>query len=187
LINVLIAGGSGEFGSELTRAFLADSAYQVSVLSRAGSQSKTLDDLRERGARIVHADYDQHSDLVRAMQGIDILVSAIFYRSVEKWQPILFRAAKDAGVRRIVPSDFAPNTPEIQTVLHSNPDDVARQLAETGLEYTRYYCGWFYNYLTTSLVGVDLDQHRADIIGAGNTPISIVHQSDVAHFVAASL
>ncbi|RKP08015.1 hypothetical protein THASP1DRAFT_9975, partial [Thamnocephalis sphaerospora] len=185
MINVLVAGGSGQFGCELVQAFLTDDAYHVKVLSRAGSQHKSLDDLCERGVHIATADYSRHEDLVCAMRGTDILVSAIHYRSIEKWQPYLIRAAKDAGVRRVVPALFESDV--MQSLTYRDPGEAMRQISDAQLEYTRYNCGWFYNYLATPFIGIDLPHQKATVIGEGNTLISFMLSSDLARFVAASL
>ncbi|RKP09824.1 hypothetical protein THASP1DRAFT_9203, partial [Thamnocephalis sphaerospora] len=179
--------GSGGLGSRLARAFLADGDYRVSVLSRIGSQSEALDSLRLQGASIAPVDYHQQDQLVKALQGADILVCALDYVTAMELQPALVQAAKAAGVRRIVPSDFSDESAELHSLYSEDPGAIVRMAEELQLEYTRYYCGIFYCYAVAPHVGMDVENHKAIVVGKGNTSFSLVHRDDLARFVAASL
>ncbi|RKP09822.1 hypothetical protein THASP1DRAFT_28371 [Thamnocephalis sphaerospora] len=123
VINVVVAGGSGILGSRVVRALLAEGGYQVSVLSRTDSKNENLDRLSKQGAGIIAVDYCRYDDLVRALQGADILVCVLSHDAATKLQPALFRAAKEAGVRRVVPSDYVPDVAELQAATYENPAD----------------------------------------------------------------
>ncbi|RKP09826.1 hypothetical protein THASP1DRAFT_4382, partial [Thamnocephalis sphaerospora] len=186
-INIAVAGGSGDLGSRLVRALLADGSYRVSVLARANPDNKVLDNLRKQGASIVIVDYHLHDELVQALQEIDILVCTLYYGAIQELQPLLIRAAAAAGVRRFVPCDFVDESIELQSIAHEDPDAVRRDIVKAQLEYTRYYCGTFYRYLPTLSLGIDLKNRTATIVGKGDKPISLVHDEDLARFIAASL
>ncbi|RKP09823.1 hypothetical protein THASP1DRAFT_22370 [Thamnocephalis sphaerospora] len=187
IINVTIAGGSGDLGGKLVQAFLADDSYQVNVLSRVNSDSKGLDQLRKQGVSVITVDYNQFDELVKALQGTDILICTLHYAIVDELQPVLFRAAKAAGVRRVVPSDFSSENEAFQRLVCPDPAATERNIIEAQLEYTRYFCGAFYCYLTTSHVGVNLENRSVTVVGKGDKPFSLAHQEDLARFVAASL
>lgn len=69
-------------------------------------------------------------------------------------------------------------------------------LKKTSLEHTRFYMGFFLDYWgyprvptyqTPMIMAVDIENEVAALPGSGNTPVSFVHSSDIAKFVAASL
>ncbi|RKP04454.1 NmrA-like family-domain-containing protein [Thamnocephalis sphaerospora] len=187
LLNILIAGGTGRFGGMLVDALLADGAYKVGVLSRIGTQSKALDSLRERGVHIVHVDYDSHVSLVEAMQGTDTLVCTLDYGSAVKLQDALFRAAKDAGVSRVVPSEYGPDSPGMLQLMYEDPASMERSIKDLQLEYTRYFAGNFYEYLTSPEGGIDIPLRNALVFGNIDVPMAAIRGRDVARFMAASL
>ncbi|RKP04426.1 hypothetical protein THASP1DRAFT_7935, partial [Thamnocephalis sphaerospora] len=187
IINVTVAGGSGELGRKFVRAFLADGDYRVSVLSRADSQSEALDSLRQQGVSVISVDYNQRDELVQALQGADILVCTLDYVTGMSLQPTLVQAAKAAGVRRFVPSDFADESPELDALYSADTGAIVRIIEEHQLEYTRYFCGMFYCYLATPDVGIDVKNRKATVVGKGDAPLSLVNRDDIARFVAASL
>lgn len=61
-------------------------------------------------ASIIDVPTASHEELVKMLQGVDIVVSFIGAGAFESQKP-LFKAAKDAGVGRVVPSDFGPACP----------------------------------------------------------------------------
>lgn len=67
--------------------------------------------LKERGIKIVPIDLGgNHDELVAALEGIDTVISAIHFQSLDDEIP-LSNAAKRAGVKRYVPCFFATIAP----------------------------------------------------------------------------
>uniref|UniRef100_A0A0D2Y6E7 NmrA-like domain-containing protein n=1 Tax=Fusarium oxysporum (strain Fo5176) TaxID=660025 RepID=A0A0D2Y6E7_FUSOF len=67
--------------------------------------------LKERGIKIVPIDLGgNHDELVAALEGIDTVISAIHFQSLDDEIP-LSNAAKGAGVKRYVPCFFATIAP----------------------------------------------------------------------------
>lgn len=67
--------------------------------------------LKEKGIKIVAIDLQGNQDeLVAALKGIDIVISAIYYQALQDEIP-LSTAAKAAGVKRYVPCFFATIAP----------------------------------------------------------------------------
>jgi uncharacterized protein YbjT (DUF2867 family) len=108
---VTVAGGTGTLGYAIAEAFLNDGSYNVKILRRKPeSENEKAKLLASKGAEIIYADYSQHDDLVKALKGTDVVVSALnfdpkgasFYDS----QAPLLAAAKDASVKRFIPSEF---------------------------------------------------------------------------------
>lgn len=79
----------------------------ITALTRPESIEKPVNiTLKERGVKIVPADLQGPQDeLVRLLSGIDVVISAIYFGSLEDEVP-LANAAKIAGVKRFVQSAF---------------------------------------------------------------------------------
>lgn len=67
----IVIGGGGFIGSHLTDALLREPGYQVTVFDRPGASN--LDPLKEKGARIFLGDFLNVQDLVRAVEGNEII------------------------------------------------------------------------------------------------------------------
>ncbi|RKP09892.1 hypothetical protein THASP1DRAFT_13647 [Thamnocephalis sphaerospora] len=186
-INVLVAGGTGYLGYKLVNALLDDGAYSVAVLARVGTRGENLENIKKRNIRLITVDYGNHAELVQAMQGIDIVASMVDYHAVGEPQFALIRAAKAAGVRRFVPSDFSSNVDTMQRMIHDDPAALERLINEVGIEYTRYFVGFSYAYLFSPFMGIDLENKAFRIIGDGSAAVSIIYSDDIAKYIAASL
>jgi hypothetical protein len=68
-------------------------------------------------AHIIDVPSAKHEELVELLRGVDYLVSFVGGNGIES-QKQLFRAAKDANVSRVVPSDFSINCPPGLMLLH---------------------------------------------------------------------
>lgn len=58
--------------------------------------------LKERGAGDINSPKEE---LVAALKGVDMVISAVLYYSEIPSQMVLVDAAKEAGVKRFVPND----------------------------------------------------------------------------------
>jgi hypothetical protein len=84
---------------------LLSSGFKVSVLTRDASKTKSS------GTQAIETDYSEAS-LLEALKDQDAVVSTIGALGTLA-QIKLIDAAIAAGVKRFIPSDFAPNTPEL--------------------------------------------------------------------------
>jgi hypothetical protein len=110
---VTIAGGTGTLGYAISEAFLNDGSYKVKILRRKPeNENEKAKLLASKGAEIVYADYNQKDELVNALKGTDVLVSAV---CIDKKTAVtgfgdiqspLLAAAKEASVKRFIPSEF---------------------------------------------------------------------------------
>lgn len=71
----VVLGGGGFIGSHITDALLKEPGYQVTVFDRPGAIY--LDQLKESGAKIIVGDFLNVQDLVRAVQGNDVIFHLI--------------------------------------------------------------------------------------------------------------
>jgi nucleoside-diphosphate-sugar epimerase len=102
---VIIAGSTGYIADPAIKAILAstDPVFDVTILTRAGS-SKPPPNVP--GAKIVPVDYNDHHALVRAVSGADAILSFIASAEAKAVDRLLLKAAQEAGVRRIFPSEY---------------------------------------------------------------------------------
>ncbi len=105
---VLLVGASGMLGGAITKAVLERADLTLRVLMRSGKPEAAAV-LRAAGVEIAEGDVMDPSSLAGAVEGIDVVVSAlpndpnVFVDGHRN----LVEAADRAGVERLVPSDFS--------------------------------------------------------------------------------
>jgi uncharacterized protein YbjT (DUF2867 family) len=108
---VTIAGATGNVGYAIAEAFLNDGSYNVKILRRKLDENEKAKSLASKGAEILYADFSKKDDLVKVLKGTDVFVSAVYdpsnSTSVYDIQTPLLVAAKEANVKRFIPSEFS--------------------------------------------------------------------------------
>lgn len=101
---LIVAGSSGVLADAILPALLASTSpkFDITVLTRADS-GKTPS---IPGAKVIPVDYDDHQSLVRAVSGADAIVSLLASLPAKEVDLKLLKAAQEAGVRRIFPSEY---------------------------------------------------------------------------------
>lgn len=102
---LIIAGSTGYVADHAIRAILASTKpkFDVTILTRADS-GKTPASIP--GAKILPVDYNNHNGLVKAIAGADAILSFISGPTSKAVDRLLLKAAQEAGVRRIFPSEY---------------------------------------------------------------------------------
>ncbi|GBC02779.1 hypothetical protein RclHR1_04810010 [Rhizophagus clarus] len=189
---VTIAGGTGTLGYHIVEAFLNDGSYDVQILRRKPeTENEKAKLLASKGAKIVYADYDQKDDLVKVLKGTDVFVSAInglvgdeasrFYDN----QIPLLSAAKEASVKRFIPSEFGS---EFEAGVHPFADDKLKfheEVKKSGLEYTIFYTGLFQEFL--GWFGFDVKNKKATFYTDGDKKLNTTSMPDIGKYVVESL
>ncbi|KAJ7471935.1 hypothetical protein FB451DRAFT_1339635 [Mycena latifolia] len=170
--------GGGTFGMPIVKALAAQNASVV-LLSRHG-----LDDAKAKvvpaGVEVVTTDYADAAALAATFteHKVDVVISTIATAAVGA-QTILVDAAKLAGVKLFVPSEFGMAT-DGQS---ENPKEkVAEYIKTVGIPYARVFSGMAIEFLPW-LVGFP-EHGKIRIVGKGEAPISFTSIADVAGFVA---
>src|SRR6266496_3031897 len=89
--NVTIAGGTGTLGYHIAEAFLNDGSYNVKILRRKPeNENEKANLLASKGAEIVYADYSQKDELVNALKGTDVLISAVCMTDKKTMKPTFY-------------------------------------------------------------------------------------------------
>jgi uncharacterized protein YbjT (DUF2867 family) len=100
--NILLIGGTGNLGKHVLAALLADSAFNVTVLSRANSNATFPSNVK-----VIKVDYSDTSALTEALTNQDVVVSTIGGEGLaSNFGEVLVQAALDANVKWFIPSEF---------------------------------------------------------------------------------
>ena len=121
---VLVLGATGRTGQSIVNGLLKSGEFvgatpahrthiltklvqRVAAMVRAASLSKpATEQLRAAGIEIREGDVaDDYEKLKQVVEGVDVLISAVNASAVPLQREI-FRAAKEMGVKRVVPCDF---------------------------------------------------------------------------------
>ena len=118
-------------------SYLSIFLQRVIALSRSDSKPEVAA-LRARGVeiRIANPLTDEPEKLRDTLAGVDILISAII-PSDEDPQPKLFDAAKAAGVKRVIPSDWGTSAPPGVMEAHDHVSSIS--LANIASLHTNSY------------------------------------------------
>jgi uncharacterized protein YbjT (DUF2867 family) len=105
---VALVGGTGRLGALIGSALLDKPDVELRLLVRPGSRDKAAA-LEQRGARVVEGAIGDASVLASLFQGAATVVSALQGGPdvIVDGQRQLLRAARAAGVRRFIPSDYS--------------------------------------------------------------------------------
>ncbi|CAB4426685.1 unnamed protein product [Rhizophagus irregularis] len=186
---VTIAGATGNVGYAIAEAFLNDGSYNVKILRRKLDENEKAKSLNSKGAEIVYADHSQKDDLVKALKGTDVFVSAVFESSnntsLYDIQVPFLLAAKEASVKRFIPSEFSNGYKTTGHVFNDEKFRFREELEKSGLEYTYIHTGLFQEFF--GWFGYDVKNKKAKFYGDGNTKIPSTSLSDIGKYTVETL
>ena len=192
---VLLAGATGMLGARIAHHLEAqDVALRLlirpAVLADPGKRSG-FDPLVVRGAEVVEGDVTDPASLLRATEGVDVVVSALQggREIVVDGQIALARAAAANGVRRILPSDFALDLFKASPGEHPAFDlrrEADEVIASLGMEHVHVLNGAFLDTLVTGggIVEFDDEAGVASFWGTGEERFDATTVDDTARYVA---
>ncbi|USP81228.1 hypothetical protein yc1106_08502 [Curvularia clavata] len=181
--NVIIIGAGGNLGPSVLDAFLKESSFNTSVLSRQSSQSKFPPNVN-----VIRADYDSQDSLKAAFQGQDAVVSLVGGMALGD-QNKLIDAAIAAGVKRFIPSEYGSDTPskrarEIVPIFEAKFATVNYlKSKEKEISWTSIIQGPFFDWgLKVGFLGFDKSSKTATLYDNGEATFSAanLHQIGVA-------
>ena len=119
--------------------------HKIVLLSRS-EQSE----FAAQGVDVRPVDYNNHKQLVEALSDVHTVLSVIGGSpdAIRDAQLATLAAAKEAGVKRFAPSEYAGNTNK-GIDLYAGKEEVWQATRSSGLEYTRFSCGLFMSVLAT--------------------------------------
>ncbi|CCF33129.1 hypothetical protein CH063_05381 [Colletotrichum higginsianum] len=101
---VALAGANGFLGKVLLQVLLQSGRFQLTVLTRKGSRHEF-----PAGVAVKKVDYESVPSLEDALRGQDALVSALAFDAIHIQKNVV-DAAFNAGVRRMIPSEYGNDT-----------------------------------------------------------------------------
>ncbi|KAK3066927.1 hypothetical protein LTR53_016510, partial [Teratosphaeriaceae sp. CCFEE 6253] len=154
MVTVALAGAASGFGLTLLRTFVhlnskSTTPNRLVLLSRSEKP-----ELAALGVEVRPVDYTNHAQLVRALTGVHTLLSAIGgdMETLRVAQLALIAAAKEAGVKRFAPSEYAGSSNNGIDLYRSKAEvwDAAKLASQdTGMEVTQFQCGIFMSVFAT--------------------------------------
>jgi uncharacterized protein YbjT (DUF2867 family) len=185
---IAIAGATGRLGHSIIAALLKRGAT-VRPLVRPGSPTDKLAGLE--GTEITEADYANPKQLARALEGVDVVVSALngLRDVIVDTQAALLNAAVAAGAKRFIPSDYAANIFALAPGENRN-FDVRREfherhLSKAPIASTSILVGGFMDLLLWGR-GLDFKGHQMNHWGSPDTPLQYTTNADTAEIAAAA-
>jgi len=177
--NSFAVAGVGGIGTFIAASLVARGASVIG-LTRRGSD-RTL----PHGVVRREVDYDDEAQLARVLSDakVECLVSALSGGGVQA-QPALARAAKEAGVKFFVPSEYGIPATASRDGPFPTKAYFRDYLEELGLPYTLVHTGMFTDQIFTPLLGIDIKNARATIIGPGTEPITFTARKDIGAYLA---
>lgn len=202
--NIVLAGATGSIGSPILRNLLESTSptFNVTVLVRENPSATSGQDQSQPRYKTAVVDYNDHASLVRALKAAgpaDALVSALPSHVSQAVNPLLLRAAQEAGVRRIFPSEFTLDVMHPRAVEAFGEDAPtirnAKELLALGEEgsnsvtsFTTIVPGMFIDLFLRGLLGVwDVKEGRYLNIAGGNEPFTASSTEFIAASVVAAL
>ncbi|KAH9890175.1 NAD(P)-binding protein [Xylariomycetidae sp. FL2044] len=189
-IKVAIVGATGRTGGSIVNALLdSDQAFTITALARPQSINSSANKaLADRGIKVVLADLTgPKQDLVRVLQGADVLISCIVAFKLLDQIP-LAEAAKEAGVKRFVPCNFSTPAPRGVTYFTDQKDDVLAAVQRLYLPFTIINIGWWAEQVIMSVPSGRTDHAIIGPLnffpGDGNTPIALTCVPDIGRYTA---
>lgn len=174
--------GAGVIGSYIVTQLLKDKASGITkdvvVLTRQGTNVTVQGD-----AKAIQVDYSDNESIKRALTGVDVVISTVPVAALDV-QGKIAAAAKEAGVKLFVPSEFGGITKEDSENIRSVKAKVQGQLRALGMPYAAFYTGPFPDYIWTSIFDLDVTSGKVSVGGDGNKQISFTARPDIARFVS---
>ncbi|KAK5120688.1 hypothetical protein LTR85_006046 [Meristemomyces frigidus] len=173
-IAVFGAGGSN-IGYHVLQALVANGGYHVTVVARASSKS-----ILPASVSVVKVnDFEDHSELVQALKGQDVLISAIGFEG-NAIQYKLIDAGIDAGVQRFLPSEWGfdnddPANRDLSPIfaVKNKLADYLRSKQSATFSWTAVATSiWVEWALDAKFLGIDTVEHTVKYWRDGNHPFS---------------
>jgi len=172
--NVLLVGGSGDLGKHILSALLADSTFNVTVLSRTGSSS-----VFPLNVKVIKIDYTDYDAIKKALIGQDVVISAVGGGGIfDKLDLKLIEASVEVGVKWFIPSEFTGDIsqPNFASLPFSAPKVENIQLLkkyESNLAHTFITTGGFLDWgFDNGFLGYDIPNHTVTLYDEGKNLVS---------------
>lgn len=180
--------GIGTIGEPLANEVLA-SGLSLTILTRESQDNSKFQKYEKQGASIKTVDYASETSLISALQGIDVIISALGgAASADGTELRLAKAGKTAGAKVIFPSlwgsDYVADKIQKQPIW---PGITAKlknldALSEIGLPWIAIANGIFANWAISPAFGFDAQKRAVVWPGDSDQQSTFTNLKDVARF-----
>ncbi|KAH8832081.1 hypothetical protein DL96DRAFT_1779863 [Flagelloscypha sp. PMI_526] len=184
---VLVVGATGYTGREIAKALVDMKKFNVRAMVRPTSLHKpVVEELQSLDLVITQGDIakDSPQQLQRVLAGVDILISTVI--PLVDQCPLLL-AAKEAGIKRVVPSDLSPHIPKGVFWAQDIKLAVRDFIIENSIPYTFIEIAlWINNIfpLPHAMSGHPIPECGKEFKGTGKVNIPWVDYNNVGELVA---
>ena len=187
---VLLAGATGDLGGRILQNLVALGAT-VRVLTRPGTSTERIAQLRAQGVEVIQAGYDDPAGLRRACADVDCIVSAIngVDSAIFDAQSRLLEAAAAVGVPRFIPSDYSIDYRGIRPRSNRNLQfrrDFAQRLDATEIRATSILNGAFTDMLSGQAPMILFSRRRVLFWSDADQVLDFTTKDDTASYTAAA-
>lgn len=174
--NIAMVGAGGSLGSIVLAAILESTSpkFNVKIITRAGSSILNSSHSSNPAISFAVGDYDDHSFLVEALTGQEVLIITLGFSVCHKYQPLLIKAAADAKVQYVLPTEFGSDTTNPKIIeYHPSADKKAadrRLVEQLGVSsWIAIICSSWYDWnLTGAHFGIDVKAKTAVLFDGGD-------------------
>ncbi|KAJ4320122.1 hypothetical protein N0V84_006009 [Fusarium piperis] len=190
-MNVTVVGASGETGRSIIDGLLGSSTdFKVTAIVRPASINKpAVQKIKSRGVSIIALELvNTHEELVKVLTGQDVVVVALEPFDLEP-HFALASAAKEAGVKRYIPSAFGSSCPPAGVMmLRELKERVINHIKKIYLPYTVIDVGMWYQIAIPRLPSGKIDYaltYSSDQVAEdGERASSVTDLRDIGKYVA---
>ncbi|KAK9093250.1 hypothetical protein Syun_028161 [Stephania yunnanensis] len=197
---VLVLGGTGYLGKRLVKASLSQ-GHPTYVLQRPENcmdinKIQLLMRFKKGGAKIIEGSLSNHGSLVRAINQVDVVISALSSSDTSatatQLQHKIVDAIKEAGnVKRFVPAEFCIDPArmfhkhEPAKALNDGMMAVRKAIQDAKIPYTAIAANVFAGYYAPNLCQFGTlmpPKEKVNIFGDGNAKVIFLDEDDIATY-----
>lgn len=187
---ILVAGATGDLGRRIVQELLSHDV-RIRVLTRPGTDAAAALFGGNDRIDIVTAAYSDHDALVSALDGVDVVLSAVsgIRPVIIDAQRALLSAAVAAGTPRFIPSDFSSDYRAITPGSNRNFElrrEFAADLDAAPIRGTSILNGMFAELLTDEAPMILFDRRRVLFWSSADQVLDFTTKDDVARVTAAA-
>jgi NADH dehydrogenase len=191
----LVVGSTGMLGTEICRQ-LRSRGHAVRAMVRDTSDPAKVAALRALGAEIVTGDLRDAQSLQRACAGATCVINTA--TAVSGFTPENTFLNVDGGAKDLIDAARAAQVAQfvlisVSSGLNADCDLVMmkraaeQHLINSGMAYTIFRPCTFMEIWLSPMMGLDVANARAQVIGEGTAPLSYISFVDVARFAVAAV
>ncbi|KAG0646407.1 Isoflavone reductase [Hyphodiscus hymeniophilus] len=201
---ILIIGATGVIGKPITAEILAakSSFDRVAVLTSSNTIKTKTDEvkaLKEQGVDVLEGDLTVESDVKRAYEGIDTVVSCVGRGAILTQLDLIKWASETPSVTHFFPSEFGTDIEHNAASPNEKPHQLklqvrkyAKTVPKDKLHFTYlvtgpYSDGFFGNSGKDEMGTFDVKAKRAVLLATGNEKVALIAMADVGKLVVACI